>query len=416
MKYFLWLILISILIVNSYLAFKTKETFKGYYRYYDNYYNYYYYSPPLCDSIQTYRLNLDEFKYIKCIGLMNNEYKEQFNSKNIPFYHIHKSFKTIQEIVTTTHLELQKIYGMHQKTGPCFILISKIDDSRIDTFILFPNISKDLSLINIPFNLAKCHRWIYLNIYHPYNNSNYSNCGLLTKPEDRTKVYPNSKNYNTLQSKHIFDKANSSGYLFNIPFSQCNGSPVEVKYDANYKEGYYYYGCQGRYIYNYKNCGCSSGCSANPNLDYNNERKSPAQNKHFMVYTPNTNHTLFNRYGSQVETVNRSYLIEGQRVTKQPYTFIVSENNRFIVGLDNNGFYLRDTQANNTKYIKNINLSNDSELVFSGDTLSLSNSGVVVWNKVLVPQGIDSRSPYVFQLTNTGNFSVWDINGNRLFI
>ena len=419
MNYFLWLILISIIIVNSYLATNHTETFSGYYSYYDSYggRGYYgYYSPPLCDSIQTYTFDLDAFKYVKCVGIMTDEYKEQFDSKNIPFYHIHRTFGTIQEIITATHLELQKIYGMHQKIGPCFILTSKINNSQIDTFILFPNIAKDLSLIKIPFNFAKSHRWINLNIYHPYNNSNYTRCGLLTKTADRTKVYPNSANYKSLQNNHKFDKQNTSGYLFNIPFSHCNGEPVKVTYDANYKEGYYYYGCQGRYIYTYKNCGCSSGCNANPNLDYDKDRKSPAQTKHFVVYIPNTNYELFNRYGSEISTVNRSYLIEGQRVTKQLYTHIVSENNVYIMGLNNSGFYVKNTQTNNTVYIKQSNLSNDSELTFSGDTLSLSDRGVVIWNKTLVPQAVESTSPYVFQLTNTGNFSVWDINGKQLFI
>lgn len=416
MTYFLWLILISIIIINSYFAIQRKESFIGYYNNVYGRYGGYYYYPPLCNSIQTYNLDLDELKYVKCIGLMNEEYKEQFSANNIPFYHIHKSFSTIQEIITITRSELQKIYNMHKKTGPCFILISKTSASQMDTFILFPSVAKNLSWIIIPFNLAKCHRWIHLNIYHPYNNSNRANCGLLTKTSDRTKVYSNSPTYKSLQQNHVFNSKNTSGYLFNIPFSHCNGAPVNVTYDPNYKEGYYYYGCQGRYIYYYKNCGCSSGCNEKPNLDYNNERTSPAQSRHFAVYTPNTNHSLFNSYGNIVGTANRSYLIEGQRVTKQSYTFIVSENGRFQLGLDNNGFYLLNKQNNSKTYIKRYNLSNDSELTFVGDTLSLSNDGVIIWNKVLVPQTADSTPPYVFQLTNTGNFSVWDINGNQLFI
>jgi len=447
MNYFLWLILISILILNSYLAtsesFKSKRkskpkttkkkkvtkavkktTTKAAGNVLDNsvtslplfstsQFGYY---PKVCDSIQTYMPNLDEFNYVKCIGLMNDEYKDQFDSKKIPFYHIHKTFTSIQDIIKTAHLELEKIYNKHKKTGPCYILVSKTSNSKIDTFILFPSIAKNLSLIKIRFNLAKCYRWIYLNIYHPYNNSNRKDCGLFTKSSDNTKIYPSSKTYKSLEKNHIFEKPNRSGYLFNIPFSHCSNSPVTVKYDANYKEGYYYYGCQGRYVYYYKNCGCSTGCNEKPNLDYEKERTTPAQKKHFVVYTPNVNHPLFKSYDSEIGKANRSYFIEGQRITKKEHTFIVSENSRFIAGLNNIGFYIKDTLLNSYTYIKKYKLSDDAEVIFSGDTMSLLNLGVVRWNKNLVPQSVDSTSPYVVQLTDNGNFSIWDIKGNQLFI
>ena len=85
------------------------------------------------------------------------------------------------------------------------------------------------------------------------------------------------------------------------------------------------------------------------------------------------------------------------------------------MGLNNSGFYVKNTQTNNTVYIKQSNLSNDSELTFSGDTLSLSDRGVVIWNKTLVPQAVESTSPYVFQLPNLGNFFVWVFIGKRFF-
>jgi len=412
MNYFLYIILISILLINSIIILYRKEDFII--------------SVPKCTPVQVITKDLDELRYVKCIGLLNVEYKKQLNKQIIPCYNIHKSFDSLNSIVNTVANEMLKIYNINQKTGSCIILISKIGKNKLDTIILFPDIEKNLKLFTNKIDIANSHRWVFLLTNHPSSTSALSSCGLLTHVFDKTLVTPLAPAYNSLLSQHTFDNNNNIGDIYNVPFSHCDGEKVLTTYDPKYFEsnlGFNYnsyqspYKCMGRYSFYYKNCGCSSKCDILPKLGYSNKNPdAPKQTHHFVMYIPDRDNSLFSRFGKASYIINLSYLIDGQNITKESHTFLISENLKYKLGLDENGFYLYNDFGKQTTYIFKSKMSGECKVYFESSTLYLSRNNVIIWNKKIIPDNVNSTPPYVFQLTDDGKFSAWDIKGLQFFI